>query len=67
MACRWPRWLAHELGLRTGDVLESVDEVLIRDLDSALQVCGKLGDATTVDVRVNRGTRWLEFTYTFVP
>jgi hypothetical protein len=62
-----PGSLAHELGLRTGDVLESVDKVIIHDLDSALQVYMQLGDATAVDVRVKRGSRWLDFTYTFVP
>jgi hypothetical protein len=62
-----PMSLAHALGLRTGDTLESVDEMIIHDLDSALQVYVQLGDATAVDVRVKRGTRWLDFTYTFVP
>lgn len=59
--------LVYALGLRTGDVLESVDETIIHDLDSALQVYEQLGDATAIDVRVKRGTRWLDFTYTFVP
>ena len=62
-----PGSLVHALGLRTGDVLESVDEMIIHDLDSALQVYVQLGDATVVDVRVERGARWLDFTYTFGP
>ena len=61
-----PRSLAHALGLRTGDVLESVDGTIIDDLDAALKVYVQLGDATAVEVRVKRGTRWLDFTYTFV-
>lgn len=62
-----PRSLAHALGLRSGDVLESVDEVIVHDLDSALKVYVQLGDATAIVVRVKRGARWLDFTYTFVP
>lgn len=62
-----PRTLAHALGLRSGDVLESVDEMIIHDLDSALQAYVQLGEATAFEVRVKRGTRWLDFTYTFVP
>lgn len=62
-----PGSLAHTLGLRTGDVLESVDETIIHDLDSALKTYVQLGDASAFAVRVKRGTRWLDFTYTFVP
>lgn len=62
-----PGSLAHALGLRTGDQLESVDGTIIHDLDSALQVYARLGDTTALAVRVKRGTRWMDFTYTFVP
>jgi len=51
----------------SGDMLESVDEMIIHDLDSALQAYLQLGDATAVAIRVKRRTRWLDFTYTFVP
>jgi hypothetical protein len=62
-----PGSLAHALGLRTDDQLESIDGITIDDLDSAMQAYVELGDATTLDVRIKRGTRWLDFTYTFVP
>lgn len=62
-----PDSLAHALGLHTGDVLDSVDETVIDDLDAALRAYGELRDATVVVIRVKRGTRWLDFTYTFVP
>jgi hypothetical protein len=32
-----------------------------------LQAYVRVADATAVDVRVKRGRRWLDFTYTFVP
>jgi hypothetical protein len=59
--------LAHALGLRTGDQLESIDGMVIHDLDSALRAYVHLGNSTTLDVRVKRGSQWLDFTYTFVP
>jgi hypothetical protein len=62
-----PDSLAHALGLRTGDRLESVDGMIIHDLDSALRAYAQLGDANALEVRVKRGSRWLDFTYTFVP
>ena len=58
--------LAHALGLRTGDLLESVDGMTIHDLDSALRAYVQLAAATTMNVRVKRGSQWLDFTYTFV-
>jgi hypothetical protein len=62
-----PGSLAHALGLRTGDQLEAIEGMTIHDLDSALQAYARLGDATALAVRVKRGTRWLDFTYSFVP
>ena len=59
--------LAHALGLRTGDRLESVDGMIIHDLDSALQAYVQLQDATVLEVRVRRGSQWLDFTYALVP
>jgi hypothetical protein len=41
--------------------------MIIRDLDSALRAYALLGDATTLDVKIKRGSQWLDFTYTFVP
>jgi membrane-associated protease RseP (regulator of RpoE activity) len=62
-----PGSLAHALGLVTGDQIESIDGMIIHDLDSAVQAYAQLGNATALEVRVKRGTRWLDFTYTFVP
>jgi hypothetical protein len=62
-----PGSLAHALGFRSGDVLESVEGIVIRDLDSALRAYLELGDATAIEVKVKRGSQWLDFTYTFVP
>jgi hypothetical protein len=59
--------LVHALGLRNGDQLESIDGMIIHDLDSALRAYARFGDATDLEVRVRRGTQWLDFTYTFVP
>lgn len=61
-----PGSLAHALGLRTGDVLEAVDDVTISDLDSALRTYARLADADAITVVVKRGPRWLTFTFTFV-
>lgn len=61
-----PGSLAHALGLRSGDQLESVAGMVIHDLDSALRAYSQLGSATTLDVRVRRGSRWLDFEYVFV-
>lgn len=62
-----PGSLAHALGLRNGDLLESVDGRIIHDLDSALRAYAQLADATTLKVRVKRRSQWLDFTYTLVP
>lgn len=61
-----PGSLAYALGLRDGDQLESIDGMIIHDLDSALQAYARLGDAAALDVRVKRGSQWLDFTYSFV-
>ena len=62
-----PSSLAHVLGLRNGDRLESVGGLTIDGLDSALDAYVQLGHKTTIDVRIKRGTQWMDFTYTFVP
>ncbi|MCX4241906.1 PDZ domain-containing protein [Paraliomyxa miuraensis] len=62
-----PDSIVHALGLRSGDRLESVNGIVIRDLDSALHAYVQLGDATTLEVRIKRGSQWLDFTYTLVP
>lgn len=62
-----PGSLAHALGLRSGDRLESVSGIVIDDLGSALRAYEALEHETTLHVRVKRGTQWLDFTYTFVP
>ncbi|MCA9709728.1 MAG: hypothetical protein KDK70_28070 [Myxococcales bacterium] len=62
-----PDSLAHALGLRNGDRLESVGGITIHDLDSALQAHAQLGHETTLHVRVKRGTQWLDLSYLFVP
>lgn len=59
--------LAYTLGLRDGDRLESVGGLVIHDLDSALRAYVQLGHETVLDVRVQRDTQWLDFTYSFVP
>jgi len=62
-----PHSLVHALGLRNRDQLESIDGMIIHDLDSALRAYARLGDATALEVRVKRGSQWLDFTYTFAP
>ncbi len=58
--------VADELGFQSGDVLESVGSVVIDDLDTALGVFASSRDAMSIDVRVLRGTQWVDFTFTFV-
>jgi hypothetical protein len=62
-----PGSLVHALGLRNRDQLESIDDMIIDDLESALRAYTQSADAAALDVRVKRGTQWLDFTYTFVP
>ncbi len=59
--------VAFALGLRDGDWIESVDGMTIHDFESAVQAYVSLRDADALEVRVKRGTQWLDFTYTFVP
>lgn len=58
--------LAEALGLRDGDVLESVDGVVIDDLDAGLKVYSASTEAPTLEVRIERSGRWIDYTYTFV-
>ena len=58
--------VAHTLGLHNGDRLESINGLVISDLDSALRAYVDNRDATAVQLRVERGTQWVDFTYTFV-
>jgi PDZ domain len=61
-----PGTLAYVLGLRTGDRLESVNGLVIHDLGAALDAYVRLGEATELEVKIKRGSQWLDFTYTFV-
>lgn len=62
-----PGSLVHALGLRNRDQLESINGMIINDLESALHAYVQLADATVLEVEVKRGSEWLDFTYTFVP
>lgn len=62
-----PGSVAHTLGLRTGDRLESVDGTVIDGLDAALNVYAHSADQTGLSVRVRREDQWLDFDYSFVP
>ncbi|PRP94794.1 PDZ domain-containing protein [Enhygromyxa salina] len=59
--------LSAELGLRDGDRLESVNGTTIDDLEAALYAISENDTATELRVRVQRGTQWVDFTYTLVP
>ncbi|MEM9456824.1 MAG: PDZ domain-containing protein [Myxococcota bacterium] len=62
-----PGSVAHTLGFRSGDRLESVDGVMIDGLEAALDVYVQAAHATTLDVRVRRGEQqWLDFEFLFV-
>lgn len=61
-----PGSVAYALGLRDEDRLESINDLIIDDLDSALQAYLDARDAKALDVRVLRGSQWVDFTYTFV-
>ncbi len=58
--------VADELGFRDGDVLESVNGVVIDDLDAALGVYSNNGQADALRVRVARSSRWVDFSFTLV-
>lgn len=58
--------ILHALGLRNRDQLESIDGIIIHDLESALRAYAQLADADTLAVRVKRTHQWLDFTYTLV-
>lgn len=60
-----PNSVAHELGLREGDVIESINGVTIRDLDTALGVYVDNSNASALRVRIARSSQWIDFTYTF--
>ena len=60
-----PGTVAHELGLRAGDVLEAIDDAVIDDLDAATKVYRASEDAEAIVVRVGRGARWLDFQLRF--
>jgi hypothetical protein len=62
-----PGTLAYAVGLEDEDLVEGIDGTTIQDLDSALRAYSRLGNATTLVLRVKRGTRWIDFTYDFVP
>jgi len=59
--------LAYALGFRTGDRLESINGFVIHDLQSALDAYVRLANEPLLEVRVQRGSRWFDFTFTFVP
>ncbi|MEM9454787.1 MAG: hypothetical protein AAGF11_11455 [Myxococcota bacterium] len=61
-----PGTVLHALGLRDGDRLEHVNDLVIDDLDSALQAYLDNQDATILRVRILRGDQWVDYTYTFV-
>jgi hypothetical protein len=58
--------LAAELGFRDGDILDSVNGVIIDDLDTALAVYASNHDARSLRVRVARRGQWIDFTFNFV-
>ena len=62
-----PGSVAYTLGIRNGDQLESVDGRVIDGLDAALHVYVQSGSLPDLGVRVRRGTRWLDFDFSFVP
>jgi hypothetical protein len=60
-----PGTVAHELGLRNGDVLESVNGTIIDDLDSGLSAFAANENATVLRLRISRSDQWIDFTVTF--
>jgi hypothetical protein len=59
--------VAYALGLRTGDILESVAGTTIDGLDTALAVYADSAAVDSLKVTMRRGQRWIDFTYMFVP
>ncbi|MEM9461110.1 MAG: PDZ domain-containing protein [Myxococcota bacterium] len=59
--------VAWALGLRSGDRLESIDGHEIDSLDRALSIYAQGAAATSISVRIIRGTQWLDFELSFVP
>lgn len=58
--------LAAELGFRTGDMLESVGGTTIQDFDSAVRAMVENANATSLGVRILRGTAWVDFSFNFI-
>lgn len=61
-----PGSLAYDLGIRTSDRLESINGIIIRDLDSALKAYATLNEARTLNVRIQRASQWIDFVITIV-
>ena len=55
--------LAERLGLRTSDVIESVDDVVIDGFDTALVAYSSHAEASRVTLRILRGETWIDFVY----
>ncbi len=58
--------LAHTLGLRSGDHLESVEGVIIDDLEIAIEVAIVCEQSDAVELRVLRGARAIDFHYSML-
>ncbi|MCA9706277.1 MAG: hypothetical protein KDK70_10550 [Myxococcales bacterium] len=63
----FPGSLAHAIGLRSGDHLESVNGIVISDLESALEAYVALGAARSLRIRVERDSQWVDRLVTIVP
>lgn len=63
----FPGTIAHALGFRTNDILESVNGTTIHDLDSALEAYVALRDALVLQVRVERDSQWVDLVITIGP
>ena len=58
-----PDSLTERLGLRTNDVLESVDDMIVDGFDAALSVYSSHAKAPRTTLRILRGETWIDFVY----
>ncbi|NJK32117.1 MAG: hypothetical protein HC927_06705 [Deltaproteobacteria bacterium] len=57
--------VAHQLGLRSGDMIESVDDVVIDGLHAGMQVYLASEGAQKTRLRIKRGSTWIDYTFTY--
>jgi hypothetical protein len=56
---------AHKAGIKTGDIIIQIGDVIINDIQDYMKALGKFEKGQTVEVKVKRGEETLSFPLTF--